>query len=50
MKMPQLFVRVGPDKFVPVEHPREGEDIYEWDSNLGRIVLQANPGERISTT
>lgn len=39
MKMPQLYIRVGKDRFAPVDKPVKGEDTYAWDDKIKRIVL-----------
>lgn len=40
LKQPQLFVKIGPNKYVPVERPWPDHDIYVWDDSLQRIVLK----------
>lgn len=40
LKQPQLFRRVGQDKFAPVDKLDPGEDIYYWDEKSHRIVLK----------
>lgn len=40
LKQPQLFRRVGQDKFAPVDKLDSDEDIYYWDEKSHRIVLK----------
>lgn len=40
LKQPQLFRRVGQDKFAPVDKLDPGEDIYYWDEKSQQIVLK----------
>lgn len=40
MKQPQLFMKIGPNKYVPVERPWPDHDIYAWDDSLQRIILK----------
>lgn len=40
LKQPQLFMKIEPNKYVPVERPWPDHDIYVWDEALQRIVLQ----------
>lgn len=38
MKQPQLFIRVGRDRYVPIYAPVKGVDLYAWDDSKQRIV------------
>lgn len=38
MKIPQLFVRIGKDKYLPVERPKTEQDLYFWDEEKQQIV------------
>lgn len=38
MRLPQLFVRIGRNKFAPVYSMVEGEDLYMWDDDLKQII------------
>lgn len=40
LKQPQLFVKIGPNQFVPVERPKPDRDVYAWDDTLQRIALK----------
>lgn len=40
LKQPQLFRRIGPDKYVPVDKLDPDEDTYYWDENTQQIVLK----------
>lgn len=46
LKQPQLFVRVGRNRYVPVERPWPGYDLYVWDDELQRIVPQRTTDSR----
>lgn len=46
MKQPQLFMKIGPNKYVLVERPWPDHDIYVWDDSLQRIILK----ERVQQT
>ena len=39
LKKPQIFMKVGPNKYVPVEQPWPNYDIYIWDDDLKQIIL-----------
>lgn len=38
MKIPQLFVRIGKDKYLPVDTPKTEQDLYFWDEEKQQIV------------
>lgn len=38
MKIPQLFVKAGNNRFIPVSSPIDGESIYFWDESVKKIV------------
>jgi len=38
MKMPQLFVRVGPNRFSPVSSPICNKPLYFWDDTSQQVV------------
>ncbi len=38
MKQPQLFIRIGSDRYAPIEAPIEGEPLYAWDDESQRIL------------
>lgn len=38
MKQPQLFIRVGRDRYVPIYAPVKGIDLYAWDDSKQMIV------------
>ena len=38
MKIPQLFVRIGNNKFIPVSHPVGSKHLYFWDEIKQQIV------------
>lgn len=40
LKQPQLFRRVGQDRFIPVDRLDPNEDIYYWDEESQQIVLK----------
>lgn len=44
LSQPQLFVRVGKDKYVLTENPWPGEDVYVWDDALKKIVPKKEEG------
>ena len=37
---PQLFKRIGKDRFVILENPEPGIPVYIWDESKQRIVLK----------
>ena len=42
MKIPQLFIKTGQNKFSPVHEPIENKPLYFWDDTLQRIVPAEN--------
>ena len=38
MKIPQLFVRIGNNKFIPVSSPVSSKPLYFWDELKQQIV------------
>lgn len=38
MKIPQLFVKIGNNKFIPVSHPVNNRPVYFWDDLAQRII------------
>lgn len=40
LKQPQLFRRIGPDKYVPVDKLDPDEDAYYWNEKAQQIVLK----------
>lgn len=40
MKTPQLFVKVGKDKYIPVLHPVKSKPLYFWD-DVKKTILPA---------
>ena len=38
MKLPQLFVRVGRNRFAPVDTGYDGKELYMWDDDKEQIV------------
>lgn len=38
MKTPQLFVKIGKNKFIPVYHPVRIEGLYFWDDTEQAIL------------
>lgn len=40
LKQPQLFRRVGQDRFIPVDRLDPNEDVYYWDEESQQIVLK----------
>ncbi len=40
LKQPQLFRRVGQDKFAPVDKLDSNEEVYYWDEKSKQIVLK----------
>lgn len=38
MKIPQLFIKVGNNKFTPISHPVKGKAVYFWDEATKSIV------------
>lgn len=38
MKIPQLFVKIGDNKFSPVSHPVYNKPVYFWDDLTQRII------------
>lgn len=38
MKIPQLFVRIGSNKFVPISSPVSSKPLYFWDELRQEIV------------
>lgn len=38
MKIPQLFVKIGNNKFSPISHPVNNKPMYFWDDSAQRIV------------
>lgn len=38
MKQPQLFIRVGRDRYIPIYAPVKGVDLYAWDDSKQMIV------------
>ena len=38
MKIPQLFIRVGPNKFSPIQRPMSGKPLYFWDDSSQQIL------------
>ena len=43
MRLPQLFVRVGRNRFAPVASVPVGKDAYMWDDELRQIVPAGPP-------
>lgn len=41
MKQPQLFTRVGRDRYVPIYSLVDGVTLYAWDDEKQRIVPYA---------
>ena len=37
MKIPQLFVKVGNNRFIPVSHPIKNKPLYFWDDQSKEI-------------
>lgn len=40
LKQPQLFRKIGPNKYIPVCEVDTDEDTYYWDEDSQRIVLK----------
>lgn len=38
MKMPQLFIKIGADRYIPVDKPVPNTEMYIWDDDLKQIV------------
>ena len=38
MRIPQLFIRVGPNRFSPVTSPVYSKPLYFWDERSQRII------------
>lgn len=38
MKIPQLFVRIGNNKFIPISSPVSSKPLYFWDELKQQIV------------
>ena len=38
MKIPQLFVRIGNNRFMPISHPVNNKPLYFWDELKQQIV------------
>lgn len=38
MKIPQLFIKVGNNKFTPISYPVKGKAVYFWDEAAKSIV------------
>ena len=38
MKIPQLFIKAGNNRFIPVSNPIRGKAIYFWDDSIEQIV------------
>lgn len=38
MKIPQLFVNIGNNKFIPVSRPVNNKPVYFWDDLTQRII------------
>lgn len=34
----QLFIRVGRDRYIPINQPIPGEDLFMWDPVTQRII------------
>ena len=44
LKKPQLFRKIGPNKYIPVYDMNTDENVYYWDEDSQRIVLK-KPGQ-----
>lgn len=41
LKQPQLFVKLGKNRYAPIEPPYPDKDLYMWDDLSKRIVPYA---------
>lgn len=39
MIIPQLFIKVGANRFIPVSQPENGKSLYYWDELRQQITL-----------
>lgn len=37
-KLPQLFIRIGNDRYIPVSHPVNDRNLYFWDDSKQQIL------------
>ena len=38
MTIPQLFIKIGSNRYATVDKPVRNKDLYAWDDSKGRIV------------
>ena len=42
MKIPQLFVKIGPNRYSPVAEPIKNKPLYFWDEKSQQIIPAEN--------